>query len=210
MLKTAEIVVPKISDTGLFDGKLVLYEAFLGMIHPITVKDYPGWRRHNNKRWYGGLTGAGNIDPLKEVPYSAVLRESNGMVQLVAVNKDVFETDRAEDYKKNGWEFSESDPSILLLAKYYKRGEDRGKIVISRNSDLEAPVRLKEKGARRAELHDGLTASLVRRIAFEELVKVIFSADPKGYPARHVLTSPVWRHYNVLQDQAEYIGGVRK
>jgi len=207
MLNTAEIVVPKIADTGIYDGKSVLYEAFRSMVDVISIKDYPNWRRHYSKRWHGGLTAAGNIKSLKGAPYSAILRENNSMLQLIAVNKDVVETDRAEDYKKNGWEFSERDPSILLLAKYFKRGANRGQIVISHNKDLEAPVRLKEEGARKGELHGGETAVLVRRMAFEELVGVILRADPKGYPSRHVLTSPVWRAYNVTQDMAFHNGG---
>ena len=210
MLNTAEILVPNLSDNSVFDGKLVLYEAFLGMVHPITIKDYSRWRRHNNSRWYGGLTGEGSLESLKGAPYSGVLRESGGMVQLMAVNRDVFETDRAEDPKKNGWEFSERDSSILMLAKYYKKGRHKGLIVISGSRDLEAAVRLKEEDARRGEMRDGLTASLVRKMAFEELVGVILRADPKGYPSRHVLTSPVWRAYNVTQDQAFYLGGARR
>ncbi len=210
MLKTAEIIVPQIDSQNVGDGKALLYEAFVRMVDVASIKDYPKWRRQNNKRWLGGLTAEGNIKSLKGVPYSVVLRESNGMVHLVAINKDVVKVDRAEDYKKDGWEFPESDRSILMLAKYYKRGENRGNIVITSNRDLEASVRLKEEGARWEELVGGETAVIVRRMAFRDLVKVIVDANLTGYPSRSVLTSPVWRAYNVRQDKTTYLGGARR
>lgn len=199
MIKTAEIQVPPTVDIRPVSGRFLLYNAFRNLSEETTIKSYPGWREDRNKRWLGGLTALGKVEGFEDIPVATVLRESHGMVQLLALNADPYKLDKAADYKE-GWEFSERDDRILLNAVFLKKGKP-GEIFVSYRTQPEPTINSAEVDqASREDL--GIIIPLIRQLGFERMVDVISRSDPKANILTQFLTSPVWRHYNYTLDGA--------
>jgi hypothetical protein len=207
MLKTAEAPVSQ-SDAPSIDGRHVLYDAFRRLSKGGTIKEYPGWKPERNKRWVGGLTSVGEVEGFEDVPLAMVLRESRKMVQLLVINQDAHELDRAADYKNGGWEFSDRDPLVMMNAVYLKSGR-LGGFIASYRTQQEPQINM--KGSEEFSTED-LRAVIpeVRQLGFDRIFDVISQSGMRTNLTTDILTSLAWRDYNRADIEISFSGGFRK
>ena len=194
MIKTAEVSIPQTVDTRPTSSRLLLYNAFRNLIVPETAKQYSRWRKDRNNRWLGGLTAVGQVEGFEAIPVSVVLRESKGMVQLLAINADVYKLDMASNYKKDGWEFSDRDPRVLMNAVTLKNHRV-GEVFVSYRTQ-EKPLIISDEKPEFGEEDLKIMVPLIRQLGFERMVEVLSRSGSCMDTATQILTSPLWRHYN--------------
>lgn len=199
MLTTAEVQVPQRMSQPV-DARHFLYEAFCALSDVSTIKDYPRWKKHNNKTWIGGVTAAGNKEALPDIPFSVVLREAPEKVQLMVVNRDAWAMDRSPNYQKDGWEFSPKNPDVLLFAEHKPKGRNQDKVIVRFRTDNESKWTIADKdgGSITEDLKE--YPHLLPAIVFGEFVNLLEKISIQDYPAREVLTSPIWRDYTFGRD----------
>lgn len=210
MLKTSEIPNPLITDTtsSSSDGRYMLYEAFRTLTDPKYVKEFHKWRRGRSRRWIGGITSPCETENLSNDPISVLLRESKGVVQLVVVNRDAWEMDQAKILQE-GWDFPDTDDSVILDAKFIKGGKFKGKTFITYNDPTSVDPETTDP---QSALFDetSTTISLTHQLAFEKTLKVLLGTRTRSYPCAQLITSPLWRNYDLVEDRGiRHIGGLR-
>jgi len=193
MLKTAEIPQTQVRETGTYNGKFALYEAFRNLTDSKYVKESYQWRRTRSNRWIGGVTAPWGIENLTNDPISVLLRESKGIVQLLVVNRDGWKMDEATTQQES-WDFPEIDDSVILDAKFIKGGKYKGKTFITYNDPTSANPETTNPMSGQFD-ETAMTISLIHQLAFEESLKALLAISTKSYPYAQIMTSPVWRNH---------------